>query len=84
MKIIVMPDVVMNGHKAITIAPYVFIKRKYVGDAAVLAHEKRHLEQVAAMGWAKWYWRYVTDKSFRQHEEAEGYEVERQIRSRGW
>ena len=61
---------------AITIAPYVIIRSDQADNKALLAHEQKHLDQIAAMGWFKWYWKYITDIDFRRSQEAEGYAVQ--------
>ena len=64
---------------AITIAPYVFILPEWKDDPGILAHEQVHLDQVAEIGWWKFYWRYVTDLNFRSSVEAAGYAKQREV-----
>lgn len=71
MKLIVVPW--LFGKAAITLAPYVIIMKKYKDDPRILAHEQVHLDQVAHYGWWTFYWRYITNLSFRKQMEDEGY-----------
>lgn len=66
---------------AITIAPVVFVLSRLAHDEALMAHERKHIEQVRATGWWKWYWRYVFDREYRRQQEAEGYAVQRAVKS---
>ena len=64
---------------AITIAPFVFILPEYAANKAVIAHEQKHLDQIAQIGWPTWYWKYVTNHTFRKQQEDEAYEIQRKI-----
>jgi len=64
---------------AITIAPFVFILPKYAENAATIAHEMVHIEQVRRMGWINFYWNYVTNTGFRRSVEAEGYAKQKEV-----
>lgn len=65
--------------RAITLSPFVVILRECAEDEAILAHEQKHLDQIAEYGCFKWYWRYIFDIDFRRRQEAEGYAVQWKI-----
>lgn len=44
-------------------------------DAALLAHEQKHCNQMRAEGTARFWWRYVTSRTHRQRYEVEAYRV---------
>ena len=44
---------------------------------AVLAHEYTHIERQRALGGWRWFYRYVTDKTFRENEEKIAIEAEK-------
>ena len=73
-----------NGRKnyAITIAPFVFIRKEYAENEAVIAHEQVHLDQVEKTGWLPWYWKYIFNAEFRKQQEAEGYAAQDAIENR--
>ena len=64
---------------AITIAPFVFILKKYADNNAVLAHEMVHIQQVARAGWWKFYLKYIFNIGFRRSVEAEGKAKQREV-----
>ena len=64
---------------AITISPFVFILREQADNPAIIAHEQTHLDQIAATGWLRWYWKYIFDTDFRRQQEAEGYAAQRAV-----
>jgi len=66
---------------AITIAPFVFILRSLVDDKGILAHEQVHLDQVANLGFLRFYWNYITNAGFRRSIEAEGYARQREVQN---
>jgi len=66
---------------AITIAPFVFILREMADDAAILAHEQVHLDQVNEMGWWRFYTKYIFDLNFRASVEAVGYARQREVQN---
>ena len=45
-------------------------------DAALLAHERTHQAQMARVGTLTFWWRYLSDKAFRQQAEVEAYKVQ--------
>lgn len=65
---------------AVTIAPFVFVLKKYKDDPAILAHEQVHLDQVKEMGWWRFYTRYIFDMNFRKSVEAAGYAMQKKVR----
>ena len=48
----------------------------HANDTALLAHERTHQEQMARVGTLTFWWRYLTDKAFRQQAEVEAYKVQ--------
>ena len=64
---------------AITLAPFVFVLKEYKDNEALLAHERKHLDQVKMYGWCVFYWKYLTNKAWRKSMEAEGYAIQRRI-----
>ena len=47
------------GAAAITLGPFVFVRRARAGDAQLLAHELVHVRQWRELGVAGFLWRYV-------------------------
>lgn len=64
---------------AVTIAPFVFIRKDKKDDPAILAHEEVHLRQAKVMGWWLFYWNYATNLGFRASIEAEGYAKQKEV-----
>ena len=65
---------------AITIAPFVFILPEFADNKAILAHEQVHLDQVKALGFCRFYYRYIFDiNNFRSTVEAAGYAKQREV-----
>lgn len=54
----------------------IVIHPKYKNDKPLLAHERCHQAQMVRLGTLRWWWRYLTDKSFRQASEVEAYQVQ--------
>ena len=54
----------------------IVIHPKYRDDKPLLAHERTHQAQMARVGTVRWWWRYLTDKAFRQQAEVEAYQVQ--------
>jgi len=48
----------------------------HANDTALLAHERCHQAQMARVGTLTFWWRYLTDKAFRQASEVEAYQVQ--------
>ena len=48
----------------------------HANDTALLAHERVHQEQMSRVGTLTFWWRYLTDKAFRQASEVEAYKVQ--------
>jgi hypothetical protein len=46
-------------HDAITIYPFIFIKRKMKDNKVLLQHEMIHIEQVKRLGWLRFYITYL-------------------------
>jgi hypothetical protein len=61
------------------LAPFVLVVKEYENNAAILAHEQVHLDQVREMGWWTFYWKYATDIGFRKSVEAVGYAKQREV-----
>jgi hypothetical protein len=64
---------------AVTIVPFIFIRRDKAWDEGIMAHEFVHVAQVRAMGWWSFYWSYVTSAAFRRGVEAQGYAKEKEV-----
>ncbi len=54
----------------------ILIHPKYRNDLPLHVHEKVHQEQMRRVGLIAFWWRYLTDKDFRQACEVEGYKVQ--------
>lgn len=54
----------------------ILIHPKYRDDIALLAHERCHQAQMKRVGTSAFWWRYLTDKAFRQQSEVEAYRVQ--------
>lgn len=54
----------------------IFIHPKYKDDKPLLAHEQTLQAQMARVGTLPFWWRYLTDKAFRQAAEVEAYQVQ--------
>jgi hypothetical protein len=54
----------------------IVIHPKYRDDKPLLAHERCHQQQMARVGTLTFWWRYLTDKAFRQQAEVEAYKVQ--------
>jgi hypothetical protein len=54
----------------------IVIHPKYRDDAPLLAHERTHQVQMKQVGTLTFWWRYLTDKAFRQLSEVEAYIVQ--------
>ena len=50
------------------------------GDEALLAHERKHCEQMQRIGWPRFWWQYAIDPGFRLEMELEAYRVTLQHR----
>lgn len=48
----------------------------HANDTTLLAHERTHQAQMARAGTVTFWWRYMTDKAFRQASEVEAYKVQ--------
>lgn len=63
--------------QAMTVCPWlILILPARKEDQALIAHEMVHVRQQAATGWLAWWWRYLTDESFRLDQELEAYRVQ--------
>lgn len=63
--------------QAMTITPtLILIRPERENDAALIAHEKRHCEQMGETGTARFWWRYATNREFRLQMELEAYRVQ--------
>jgi len=63
--------------RGITVAPWLILIPKWArGNAAYLAHEQTHATQQRVDGTLAFWWRYLTDKAFRQASEVEAYKVQ--------
>lgn len=49
-------------------------------DHALIAHEKRHCEQMREVGMLRFWWNYLTSPAFRLHMEVEAYRVQLAMR----
>ena len=54
----------------------IVIHPKYRDDKPLLAHERTHQAQMARVGTLTFWWRYLSDKAFRQQAEVEAYKVQ--------
>lgn len=54
----------------------IVIHHKYRDDKPLLAHERTHQQQMKRVGTLTFWWRYLTDKAFRQQAEVEAYQVQ--------
>jgi len=67
------------GIGAITLSPFVLILNRLSDRKDIIAHEQKHLEQIAAMGRCKWYFKYVFNLAFRKEQERQGYAVQKEV-----
>lgn len=54
----------------------IVIHPKYRGDKPLMEHERTHQAQMVRVGTLTFWWRYLTDKAFRQQAEVEAYKVQ--------
>ena len=54
----------------------IVIHPKYRDDKPLLAHERCHQQQMERVGTFAFWWRYLTDKAFRQASELAAYRVQ--------
>lgn len=54
----------------------IIINSKYRNDYPLLKHEQEHQYQMKSVGAITFWWRYLTDKSFRQSSEVEAYRIQ--------
>jgi len=56
--------------------PLILLHPANANDTDLMAHERTHQAQMARVGTLRWWWRYLTDKAFRQQAEVEAYKVQ--------
>ena len=61
----------LGGHMQGILNALIILHPAHANDAALLAHKRTHQEQMARVGTLTFWWRYLTDKAFRQASEVE-------------
>lgn len=63
--------------RGITLCPSAIIIPAWAkNNLAYLAHEERHVEQMRDTGTLKFWWKYLTDKAFKQKVEVEAFRAQ--------
>lgn len=63
--------------QAMAVTPsWILIRPERLKDVALIAHERRHCEQMREQGTVRFWWLYVTDAKFRLRVEVEAYRVQ--------
>lgn len=65
------------GAQAMTLTPrLILLHPARANDAALIAHEQKHAEQMRAAGTLTWWARYLLSRDFRRQQEVEAYRVQ--------
>jgi hypothetical protein len=70
---IVKTNLILKGHDAFTVYPFIFVRPEVAADEGVIAHETLHAEEQKKSFVLPWLVRFAFSKQFRQEAEIRGY-----------